>query len=97
MEVHTRPSVIPILSEPSSIITPSGKYECDSSPDDPLPNYFTCTLGQAAAIGTFDTNKVKTITDFIEYQAGRFPDHYAVGFPVPALRGGPWTYELLSE
>ena len=46
-------------------------------------NYFVCTLGQAAALNARNPHQWKTINSFIDFQAQRFPDSHAVGFPVP--------------
>ena len=47
------------------------------------PNYFTCTLGQAAALGIQQPHK--TVTAFIDAQAQDTPDAPAVGFPRPGI------------
>ncbi|KAK5137615.1 hypothetical protein LTR08_007910 [Meristemomyces frigidus] len=43
------------------------------------PNYFTCTLGQAAALGI--QQPYKSVTAFVDAQASDTPDSPAVGFP----------------
>ncbi|KAK4546065.1 hypothetical protein LTR36_002202 [Oleoguttula mirabilis] len=45
------------------------------------PNYFTCTLGQAAALGLQQPHG--TVNAFIDAQAQDRPDSPAVGFPQP--------------
>ena len=57
------------------------------------PNYFTCTLGEAAPYRKDFTN----INDFIQSQARDYPDLPAVGFCQPGSNAsGPWSYEVLS-
>lgn len=57
------------------------------------PNYFTCTLGQAASLGL--TQPHKTVNEFLDAQAKDHPDLPAVGFPVPR-KGQQWQYRLYS-
>ncbi|KAK3677667.1 putative NRPS-like protein biosynthetic cluster [Recurvomyces mirabilis] len=59
------------------------------------PNYFTCTLGQAAALGIQQDHK--TITGLVDYLAKDHGDLPAVGFPQPGNRpGDPWTNLLFT-
>jgi len=59
------------------------------------PNYFTCTLGQAASLGIQQPHK--TTNDFIDAQAKRIPDAPAVGFPQPgAASEDEWDYLLFT-
>ncbi|KAK6431579.1 hypothetical protein LTR95_012263, partial [Oleoguttula sp. CCFEE 5521] len=56
------------------------------------PNYFTCTLGQAAALGLQQPHK--TVNAFIDAQADALPDASAIAFPAPCgtdAKGG-WSY-----
>ncbi|KAK5112939.1 hypothetical protein LTR62_003761 [Meristemomyces frigidus] len=54
------------------------------------PNYFTCTLGQAAALGIQQEHK--TITSFIEGFANKYAALPAVSFPQPGIDSNdPWT------
>lgn len=61
--------------------------------NEPAPNYFTCTLSQAAA---FDQARsvAKTVGDFLHYQAKYHPDLPAAAFPVP--KEGEWDCEIFS-
>ena len=56
-------------------------------------NYFTCTLGQAAAWNEEHPHSFQTVNDLIDEQAERFPNHPAVGFPGLHQRQtyGPWN------
>ncbi|OQO13072.1 hypothetical protein B0A48_02536 [Cryoendolithus antarcticus] len=56
------------------------------------PNYFTCTLGQAAALGLQQPHK--TVNAFVDAQADALPDAAAVAFPAPSGTDskGDWTY-----
>ncbi len=57
----------------------------------PQPNYFTCTLGQAAEINAKHPTGFKTINDIIDHYAASTPDALAVAFPVPqTLDDKPW-------
>ncbi|KAF2200028.1 acetyl-CoA synthetase-like protein [Delitschia confertaspora ATCC 74209] len=50
----------------------------------PPPNYFTCTLGQAAKLNKSHPPKpYKTIPELIKYHARHNPNSPAVGFPIP--------------
>lgn len=60
-------------------------------------NYFACTLGQAAEQSLCNLSDFETINDFINHQAEKFPDFYAVGFPIPSPNSNDWAYELLSK
>ena len=64
-------------------------------------NYFACTLGQAAEQTLCDLADVKNINDFIDYQAEKFPNRHAVGFPSQNwnYEGDAlvWSYKLLSK
>lgn len=54
------------------------------------PTYFTCTLGQAAALNLTD-KKFKNINEFIASQARNRPDLPAVGFAKPSsVENEPW-------
>lgn len=54
------------------------------------PTYFTCTLGQAAALGLTDKS-FQNINKFIEARAETSPDDPAVGFALPSVSDkGPW-------
>lgn len=58
-------------------------------------NYFTCTLGQAASLPTDRPEAdLKTINDFLDFQAKHCPNLPAVAFPVPGE--ALWGYEVLS-
>ncbi|KAK4561065.1 hypothetical protein LTR86_005020 [Recurvomyces mirabilis] len=59
------------------------------------PTYFTCTLGQAAALGIQQEHK--TITGLIDYLAKDHGDLPAVGFPQPGDRPDEqWTNLLFT-
>lgn len=60
------------------------------------PTYFTCTLGQAAALGNQQTHK--TVDAFVEAQAKSIPDQPAVGFPAPVGKDprGDWSYKIYT-
>ena len=96
MEVQAH---LPIRTRSDNIGQPALSEKRDPIPSSntPPPNYFTCTLGQAATIGTFESEIIQTITDFIDHQAQHYPDAYAVGFLVPQPQDEPWKYQLLSE
>ncbi|TKA76180.1 hypothetical protein B0A55_03068, partial [Friedmanniomyces simplex] len=54
------------------------------------PNYFTCTLGQAAALGIQQPHR--TISDLVDALAKEHPDLPAVGFPQPGSKPeDSWT------
>ena len=58
-------------------------------------NYFTCTLGEAAEYNARKPSEFTTINKLIDIQSSTFPDHLAVGFPVP--RGNAsWKHEIFS-
>lgn len=58
-------------------------------------NYFICTLGHAAELKSADDSGYQTVTEFIDFQAGRCPEKPAVGFPVPS-HDGAWGFQLYS-
>lgn len=54
------------------------------------PTYFTCTLGQAAALGLQQPHK--TVTEFVDSQAKKIPTFSAAGFARPnADSNAQWT------
>ena len=60
------------------------EVEIQNTQEDLDLNYFVCTLGEAAAINTNNPHSWRTVNDFIDYQAEKFPKHPAVGFPIPS-------------
>ncbi|EMC91304.1 hypothetical protein BAUCODRAFT_152577 [Baudoinia panamericana UAMH 10762] len=59
------------------------------------PNYFTCTLGQAAALGIQQPHN--TINKLVDALSERHADQPAVGFPQPGDSvEDPWTNLLFS-
>ena len=60
------------------------------------PTYFTCTLGQAAALANQQT--YRTVDAFIEAQAMSIPDRPAVGFPAPVGKDpkGDWQHRIYT-
>ena len=59
------------------------------------PNYFTCTLGQAATLGIQQPHG--TVNDLVDAQAKNRPDDPAVGFLVPSsLSREEWTHIVFS-
>lgn len=59
------------------------------------PNYFTCTLGQAAALGL--QQESRTVNAFIDAQANNLPDAPAVGFPHPGSKPeDEWTKAIFT-
>ena len=67
------------------------------SEDYPDPNYFVCTLGEAATINNGHPQPFKTINDFIDHQARQFPSRPAVAFPIPMRNGGEqWGQTVYS-
>lgn len=60
------------------------------------PTYFTCTLGQAAALGNQQSQN--HVNDFIDAQAKANPDRPAVGFPSLAGKDpkGEWTCQTYN-
>ena len=65
----------------------------------PELSYFTCTLGQAAAINAQNPHGFKTVNDFIDRQARVIPQNPAVGFPIPPTTnndGTDWQYKVFS-
>ncbi|KAF2876556.1 hypothetical protein BDV95DRAFT_590652 [Massariosphaeria phaeospora] len=59
------------------------------------PNYFVCTLGQAAAL-SHGTKPYRTINDLLTYQAEHLGELPAVGFPVPSQNRGQWGSYLFT-
>ncbi|RMZ73935.1 nonribosomal peptide synthetase [Pyrenophora seminiperda CCB06] len=59
------------------------------------PNYFVCTLGQAAALNT-SPKSYRNISDFISHQARHHPLLPAVGFPIPRPDQQEWAYKILT-
>ena len=57
------------------------------------PNYFTCTLGQAASLGL--TQPYKTVNEFLDAQTKQSPNLPAVGFAVP-WKEQQWQYRLFT-
>ena len=61
-------------------------------------NYFICTLGQAAANNAEPSQPFKTVSDFIDYQALKFPTCPAVGFPITRKNADDeWDHVIYSE
>ncbi|KAM0721615.1 hypothetical protein Q7P37_002540 [Cladosporium fusiforme] len=60
------------------------------------PTYFTCTLGQAAALG--NQQRQHNVNDFIDAQARANPSRPAVGFPTPTGKDpkGEWTCQIYT-
>lgn len=58
------------------------------------PNYFTCTLGQAAHHRS--GKSANTINEFIETQVQNEPSTPAVGFFSPTTEGQPWKSQVLT-
>jgi thioester reductase-like protein len=59
------------------------------------PNYFTCTLGQAAVLRIQQPHK--TVNDLLEAQAQAHPNRPAVGFPGPiGPQDGKWDTSVLT-
>ena len=63
------------------------------------PNYFTCTLGQAAALSLTNPH-FKNINAFIDDQAHSIPDQAAVGFAEPSQdsrdNSKPWSHSIFT-
>lgn len=58
-------------------------------------NYFTCTLGQAAAHGVDPA--FTNINDFLVDTSTKYPEAPAVGFYTPSCEGtGEWNYRVLT-
>lgn len=57
------------------------------------PNYFTCTLGQAASLGL--TQPHKTVNDFLDAKVKECPDLPAVGFAIPH-KEQQWQHRLFT-
>ena len=61
------------------------------------PNYFTCTLGQAALVNGRSPQSAATINDIIDEHARTNPEAKAVGFPVIGQSPeDPWDSRVLS-
>ncbi|PSN60615.1 hypothetical protein BS50DRAFT_655177 [Corynespora cassiicola Philippines] len=58
------------------------------------PNYFTCTLGQAATLNE-KPKPYNTIGEFLAYQGVHCKDVAAVGFPVPNRNDAKWSHRVL--
>ncbi|GME65034.1 uncharacterized protein K452DRAFT_318826 [Neofusicoccum parvum] len=59
-------------------------------------NYFTCTLGQAARLGS-GRRAVSNVNEFVDLQAQLVPEKPAVGFfAPPGDRRLPWGHRVLS-
>ncbi|KAI8936025.1 hypothetical protein NX059_007527 [Plenodomus lindquistii] len=58
-------------------------------------NYFSCTLGQAAALNS-EPKPYRTVSDFVSQQAQKHPRLPAVGFPVPNNDSKDWSYKALT-
>ncbi|KAL8948748.1 MAG: hypothetical protein Q9222_005087 [Ikaeria aurantiellina] len=61
--------------------------------------YFTCTLGQAAALGEKLPASIKTINDFLNHQVRVTPDRFAVGFALPNTKSTDriWPFRILTD
>jgi acyl-coenzyme A synthetase/AMP-(fatty) acid ligase len=57
------------------------------------PNYFVCTLGQAATLRN-QPNPYTTIPQFLSWQAKHHPYLPAVGFPIPKTQQDAWDYKV---
>ncbi|KZF19112.1 acetyl-CoA synthetase-like protein [Xylona heveae TC161] len=71
----------------------------DPEHDRVQPNYFTCTLGQAALVNAANSTEFSTINELIDAYAEKFPLRPAVGFPVPpqvSETPEPWSYMVLT-
>ncbi len=60
-------------------------------------NYFTCTLGQAAASRAEHSTSYGTINDLFDEQCKEIPQQPAVGFPNPPRNKELWTYQVFSK
>lgn len=60
-------------------------------------DYFTCTLGQAAAARAEHPTSYGTVNDLFDERCREIPDRLAVGFPEPPKNKGPWTYQVFSK
>ena len=62
-------------------------------------NYFVCTLGEAAEINTQNPRSWRTVNDFIDHQAEKFPKRPAVGFPISShatKKDSGWGFVVYS-
>lgn len=60
-------------------------------------NYFTCTLGQAAATRAEHPTSYDTVNDLFDERFKKIPHRPAVGFPEAVKNKGTWTYQVFSE
>ncbi|MCJ1478685.1 hypothetical protein MMC13_007366 [Lambiella insularis] len=63
------------------------------------PNYFVCTLGQAAKVNAQNPHEFKTINEFLDEQSVAISNSPAVGFPLPKQSNKSleeWDYKVLS-
>jgi len=60
-------------------------------------NYFTCTLGQAAAFRAEHPTSYRTINDLFDERSKEVPDRPAVGFPEAPKNKDSWTFQVFSE
>ncbi|PBP15752.1 putative NRPS-like enzyme [Diplocarpon rosae] len=60
------------------------------------PNYFTCTLGEAAEINRRTGAQVQTVNQLIELQAIQYPHAPAAAFPVPVAESENWEHEVFT-
>lgn len=65
--------------------------------DKALVNYFTCTLGQAAALSGDKHQECENINQFIDRQARQYAGSPAVGFPVVSNQGKDWEVDVFCE
>lgn len=65
----------------------------------PDPNYFVCTLGQAASINSEHPHQFSNINDFLDELARSIPDAPAVGLPIPSRADGypEWSQRIISS
>ena len=64
--------------------------QCNQALDSYEPNYFTCTLGQAAEIKAKNSQSFATVHDLLVEQCQRIPSQPALGIPVPSQDSGKW-------
>lgn len=62
--------------------------------EDPLLNYFICTLGEAAKL---PPSKFTTANDLIDKQAKNRGEKFACGFPARQGEDREWSYDLFSS
>ncbi|KAK2624889.1 hypothetical protein QTJ16_006082 [Diplocarpon rosae] len=60
------------------------------------PNYFTCTLGEAAEINGRTGVRVQTVNQLIELQAIQYPHAPAAAFPMPVAETEYWEHEVFT-